>query len=512
MKTRNTRRMFLRGAAGFSLAIPFLPSLFSSKPAQAGGLATPKRFVAMGTNHGGIWQEYMYPRDASVLSQTQQYAGRTIRRGALPLEVANGIASISDVLSAPSTSLTSALAAKMNLLRGFDVPFYLAHHRGGHLGNYAENDGNGTDGQTAQGSRMPTIDQRLAWSPSFYPDLGTIKERSLVIGNNGMSANWTNPDAQGGEVQNITPENDSLALFNRIFVPPDDGEPTRALVVDRVLEDYKRLRNGNRRLSVADRRRLDDHIERIDELNRKLNVMVDCGSFEPPTQSSTSLWSRPNYSIDPDAHRQFWQLQNEVIAAAFSCDTCRVVTMLVGDIFSDTGGDWHQDVAHQANQSESQHALLWQAHQRFFRDVFVDLATRLDAIQDGEGTVLDNALIQWTHESGPSTHDPIEMPVVTAGSAAGFFTTGHYCDYRDLTRPAHVAADPYRVSSHIGLVYNQWLGNVLQSMGLSPSEYETGGNGGYGQVVMGTETWYAGYDRYTNADLSAMGDLLPFIT
>ncbi len=426
----------------------------------------------MGTNHGGVWQEFMYPRDMSVLTQSTQYAGRTIRRGDLPLAVNGGIASISDVLSASSSVLTSSLANKLNLLRGFDVTFYLAHHRGGHLGNYAECDGNGTDGQTIQSQRIPTIDQVMAWSSSFYPDLGTIKERSLTIGNNGMSANWSSPQSQTGEIQNVAPENDSLALFNRIFVPPEDPGEKRPLIVDRVLDDYKRLRNSNRRLSSADKQRLDDHIERLDELQRKLEVVVSCGDIQPPTESSTSLWSEQGYSTNPDLNRQFWQLHNDVIAAAFSCDTCRIATMLVGDIFSPTGGDWHQDVAHQCNQLTDKEALMWESYQRFFEGVFLDLAAKLDAIADTEGTVLDNTLLQWTMESGPSTHDPIEMPVVTAGGAGGFFKTGNYCDYRDLNRKGHVAQAPSLVDTNIGLVYNQWLGTVLQSMGLAPSEYE----------------------------------------
>jgi hypothetical protein len=109
-----------------------------------------------------------------------------------------------------------------------------------------------------------------------------------------------------------------------------------------------------------------------------------------------------------------------------------------------------------------------------------------------------------------STHDPIEMPVVTAGSAAGFFTTGNYTDYRNLSSPAAQAGNGNLVNSHTGLVYNQWLGNVLQGMGLNPSEYETGGYGGYGVVQLSSETWYGGYQKY-GPELNSMTDILPFL-
>ena len=507
---RISRRMVLRGAAGFALAIPFLPSLIDRRLAKAAPLGPSKRFVALATDHGGIWQGSMYP-DEATLGQTTSYAGHQIRKGSLALEVSGGVAKLSDVLAGNSTLFTSTLAEKMNVLRGLDVTFYLAHHRGGHLGNYAENDGNGTDGGMLQIQPRATIDQVMAWSPTFYADLATIKERSLTIGGQGMCAAWSSPASKTGEIQNISPENDSLALFNKIFVPPQDPAEVRPQIVDLVLEDYKRLRNTNVRLSQADRQRLDDHLERLDELQRKLGVQVSCGEVQPPTKSSTDEWTS-SYGIDPEANKRFWQLHNDVVAAAFACDTCRIVSMRIDDNFSTYAGDWHQDVAHQAAMPDgAKQAIIAAAHQRFFEDVYLDLVAKLDAIADIEGTVLDSSLVQWTQEAGCVTHDPIELPVITAGKAAGFLATGQYCDYRNLTKPAHQPGPDNAVSSHVGLVYNQWLGTALQAMGVPKSEYQDGDNGGYGYLQLSTETWYAGYEKYPSSVLSAMGDVLPFL-
>lgn len=508
MAKQVNRRMWLRGAAGFALAIPFLPSIVGEKEARAAGGA--KRFIALATQHGAVWKERMVPQDAT-LTQTAMYGGHEVRRGNLVLDVANGIAGLSPVLSADSGIFTQALAQKMNVLRGLDVTFYLAHHRGGHLGNYADNDGNGADGKTVQAMPRQTIDQILAWSNAFYPDLSSIKERSLVIGGKGMSHGYTSPGTQSGDIQFVAPQNDSLAIFNKIFVPPPDPANQRPPIVDRVLADYKRLRDGNRRLSSADKQRLDDHIDRINELDRKLSVVASCGAITPPSSSSTDEWSS-SFGVDPAAQKRFWQLMNDVVVAAMACDTCRIVTMNVGEHFSDYVGDWHQDVAHQANVSAERHELIFAGHRRFFEDVYVDLISKLDALSDvNGGTVLDNSLVQWTQESGTVTHDPIEMTVVTAGAADGFFSTGNYCDYRNLQKPAAKASGTQLVDSNVGLVYNQWLGNVLQSMGLSPSSYESGGYGGYGLVQMSTEGWYGGYGKYGPEELGVMSEILPFI-
>ena len=515
MNKKTNRRLFLRGAAGVALALPLLPSLLEDEAGAAEG--DVKRFIALATNHGGVWQDRMYPAEASLIEQLS-YHGVQRRRGDLALQVAAGVASLSPVLSADAGVLTPALVQKMNVLRGFDLPFYRAHHRGGHLGNFADNDGHGDDAVAVQSNPMPTIDQLMAWSPLFYPDLATILQRSLVIGRQQMSWGWSNPSNQSGVIQPVNATNDSLALFNQIFVPPSEPGEQRPPIVDLVLEDYKRLRDGNRRLSSEDKRRLNDHLDRLDELERKLNAGVSCGEVTPPTSSSTDELGG-DYVINPTSQKRFWQLFNDVIVAAMVCDTSRIASLYVGDHFSPFSGNWHQDIAHQANDVSAnsgggQHPqdVMSEAHQRVFEDVFVDLIAKLDAVDEGGGkTLLDSCLVQWTHESGCITHHPIEMPIITAGGAGGFFNTGSYCDYRNLNKVASQADENGLTTSHAGLILNQWLGNVNVAMGLNPSDFESGGYGGYGAVRQSTQTWYAGHGLYNDGELDYMSEMLPFI-
>src|SRR5690606_41854810 len=97
-------------------------------------------------------------------------------------------------------------------------------------------------------------------------------------------------------------------------------------------------------------------------------------------------------------------------------------------------------------------------------------------------------------------------PVVTAGSAGGFFPTGQYCDHRQGR------GDGDNGSPDPGMLYNRYLGNVLQAMGLDPSDYRVDGNGGYGRLHMGDASWYPGYKAYTSAAVSALDDILPFLS
>jgi len=506
MSKKITRRMVLRGAAGFTLGMPFLGSLLGrSEQAHAQTLSHPKQFVAFGTCDGGLWQEFMYPADNSLKESRQAPAGHAVRRGALMPTISGDTAALSPVLSAKSSLLTAQLAGKLNVLRGLDISFYMGHHGGGHLGNYGKSD---------QGDALPllpTIDQVLAQSDKFYADTAGIMERSLVIGREGMS--W---EAQKGGVSTISPSNDQKALFKAIFRPSSGSQPsmTKKPIVDLVIEDYRRLRDSNRRLSAADKVRLEEHLARLAELERKLNVVpaVTCGDVGEPTPAGSR---RGNAAAQAAYVRVF----NDIIVAAFACGTSRIATLSSGDAtteysFSDYTGDWHGDIAHGAfdasasqGDRDDKEKLLVAAGQTFFEGVFLDLASKLDAVDLGDGTtLLDHSLLQWSQEAGSETHTQIEMPIITAGSAGSFFKTGNYIDFRQKTGTSKNG------KPSPGMLHNQYLGNVLQAMGLDPAEFNLDGNGGYGRLHMGDASWYPGYKAYTSAAVSGLNDLLPYLT
>ena len=501
-----TRRQVLRGAAGFTLALPLLPSLLPRTAGAGGAMGTrPRRFVALCTEHGGVWGANMFPGD-ETFTQTDEYAARTIRRGDLSATAVGQEMRISPVLSASVDDLTPERMATLNVIRGVDATFYIGHHRGGHLGNYASNDGNGADGRDLWERPCPTIDQVMAWSEHFHPDLSTILERSMIIGDD-IAYGWSSPSTQSGSIQPMPPEFSSLALFNRIFVPDEDLLTPRPPVVDRVLGSYRSLRQSHQRLSVEDRQRLDEHVERLDELQRRLAVQVACGDVPTPSTDSQELRDSSSYPFDPEAQARFWQLFNDVIATAFVCDTSRIAVLRVADRFSTHAGEWHE-LAHQAHLPDGvAQQVLADAHQRVFADVFMDLVRKLDVDQGDGTTLLDDSLVAWTQESGNLTHESLSVPIVTAGSAGGSMRTGQYVDYRDLDRVVGTVENTNETMSP-GLSYNQWLGTALQAMGLPPAAYETGEYGGYGEHFIGEGC--AG--RYPSAVGQVQGQWLPWLS
>lgn len=435
-------------------------------------------------------------------AETMMYGGHEIRRADLVVELADGRAALSSVLSGSDERLTPALANKMNIIRGLDVPFYIGHHNGGHLGNWGGLVVDSPDAELAQSYQTPTLDQVLARSPTFYDDLSTNLQRTMVMGES-LSYGWSSQETQT-DVVRLTAETSSLALFNRIFVPDDEPDPRteRPPVVDRVLESYQSLRQSNRRLSVRDRQRLDEHLERLDELQRRLQVSISCGD-QPVPADSQPIRDEPAYFHEPALNTEYWRLFNDVIVTAFLCGTSRIAVGGVLAPFSAAPGDWHFDVAHRAYFSEEAQLTNAQGHQATFEGVMLDLIAKLDAVQDADGTtLLDNTLVQWTQESGPFTHESIDSTIVTAGSAGGCVRTGQLLDYRNLDQ--WVEQDTLPMNT--GLLQQQYYASVLQLLGVPPQEYEREPGGGYPDLLITRD------ELYPTAVRTIRGDVLPWLS
>jgi hypothetical protein len=507
-----TRRQVLLGIGGASLALPVLPSLLTKTAYGQDPIYKRKpRLYWLCTDHGGAFESSMFPA-TSMLSTTQTlFADHPIASGNLVSTVEAGRRSVSPILSADEASFSPALLSKLNVLYGLDVPFYISHNTGLHLGNYARNDGNGADGVAVQASPRPTIDQILAWSPTFYDDLGSIRERSMIMSSRPVSWNYSDPEQRAGNIENVRGYDRSRSLFDKIFVPESNDPAPRAPIVDKVLASYQALRNGNKRLSALDKQRLDDHMARIAELERKLNAKASCGDVTVPTDEAQA--HAGNTPEDAIAYGKLW---NDVVAAAFMCGTSRIGVLGYGstDRFVAYGGDWHQEVAHQWQLADKQQ-LIQHSYQRVFEGIFLDLAAKLDVEEAPGMTYLDNSLLVWSQECGMSTHDSVSIPVVTFGSAAGFFKTGLLADYRRLNDPSSTFDPQAGGKQYLGLLYNQWLATVLQAMGLPPSEFERWGHQGYGVPFISRESWTPPYAKHygdtSSRYFQMASDVLPFL-
>jgi hypothetical protein len=353
----------------------------------------------------------------------------------------------------------------------------------------------------------------LAWSPAFYPSLDGILTRSLHLN---ASLSWAHSDPAGGsgEIVQVPAAPSSLAAFQQIFVPGDDPEflamkARREFVVDRVHDNYVALRDGafgdGARISRQDRIRLDEHLERLYELEHRITTLVSCGDIGEPTEDVGEYHEGiSRTSADVGAAITAHGLYNDVIVAAMMCGTTRIATVFVSHMFHDAFTDfydWHNEVEHLAESDPLAQTRMHESYRNAFEHVFLDLATKLD-VDEGDGTTyLDNTLMMMCPQFGCRTHWSDSIPVITAGSAAGGLRTGNYVDYRNHAG-ASLGAGGYR---RPGVSYNQFLGTVMRALGLQPADYERNGIPGYGVTnVSDAQAWPARVH-------DAAGDFLPFL-
>ena len=95
--------------------------------------------------------------------------GRAPNDAAIGLSVRAGV----DLNRASAAELSDSIVSKLMLIRGLDKPFWMGHGFGAALGNFNDSDYTADDDPESMLAR-PTIDQVMAWSPSFYEDLSAV--------------------------------------------------------------------------------------------------------------------------------------------------------------------------------------------------------------------------------------------------------------------------------------------------------------------------------------------------
>jgi hypothetical protein len=249
---------------------------------------------------------------------------------------------------------------------------------------------------------------RMAWShngpgSSNHPtyDAGEVFDR--LFGPNSPGAGLAAPAAPGAPR------------------PPGAGEALRRArksVLDFVLEDGKRLRAA---LPPGDRRRLDQHLEAVFALERRI------ATAESPAARASSACAAP-----PAARRltggsrldaqsaEANAAMAKLLALAFACDLTRVATYQITQAGSiaqmpEAGvTSWH-GLSH-----EPQHMDKIQKVVSRHVEYLAALVKTLHETPDGDGNLLDNlALLTVNDVSDGWNHSGLDMPVAIVGKAGG---------------------------------------------------------------------------------------------
>ena len=254
--------------------------------------------------------------------------------------------------------------------------------------------------------------------------LGCEKSNPSVHKNYSMlyssHVSWSSPTAP-------TPLEVYPALaFDRLF--KDEVQRGDKSVLDAVLADATDLR---RHISTGDQRKLDEYLDSVRDVEQRIENAGKKGEL----QGWRPTLTKPNIPRPPDGIPQdiaeHMRLMSDILVLAFQTDTTRICTLKLNNDhsslrFPNLGVDYM--IHHLLSHSDT---ADWLKVNQFFMEQVAYIARKLDTIQEGDRTALDNTMLLFCSSMLTGNHDATQLPVVMLGGAGGRIKGGRVLDYKD---------------------------------------------------------------------------------
>ena len=223
--------------------------------------------------------------------------------------------------------------------------------------------------------------------------------------------------------------------FDRLF--KDAATPGDKSVLDAVLADATGLR---RQISAADQRKLDEYLDSVRDVEKRIENAGKRGEVQGwrPTLEKPNM-ARPADGIPQDIGEHM-RLMCDLLVLGFQTDTTRITTLKLNNDHSALRFPNLPSVQQKGNGIDYMiHHLLshsdgedWLKVNQFFMEQLAYIARKLDAIQEGSRTLLDNTmLMHCSSMMAGARHDNDQLPVVLLGGAGGRLKGGRALDYKD---------------------------------------------------------------------------------
>jgi hypothetical protein len=279
--------------------------------------------------------------------------------------------------------------------------------------------------------------QLRAFTPIPSLQLGVIKGRRTGVCEAGYSCVMENTISWADERTPLPPAQNPAAVFDQLFAGSDPRESAAARAArvagKRSLLDYvheeARLLAG--KLGRSDAAKLDQLLTGIGDIERRLDASPtgSCGALARPADGE---------SVDYSANAQ---IMNAITVAAFQCDLTRVISNQIAPsypaiTYSHIGVNaGHHSLSHFHSANDKN---LYRKCQQWHVSVIADLIARLDAVPEGNGTLLDHTFVVQSSDVGqPNSHDHAHLPVLVAGGG-GVFKMGRHISYPTETPLANL--------------------------------------------------------------------------
>jgi hypothetical protein len=441
-----TRRAFLRGA-GAAMALPFLEQLAPGASGAGAAVKPPLRFGVF-TVTGGTVIESWKPKEVGALGKLP-----SILR---PLEFAK------DELLVLSGLCHNGRSEGLN---GHEHCAFL-HLTGAEAARKV-------DGKLAVAPSVDQVAARTVGDQTFLPSL------ELGLSNHETRYSFRAPDAP------VPYEANPRIVFDRMFrgrppVVPNwktraanaTATGTKTDTIDRsVLDLVREEANDLRRdLGAADRKRLDQYLDGVRAIERRIDFMehrqrleaLDATNPGPSKlalpvnlpKENTPIWqiTNPVYR-DPEYHESYTHLMIDLQVLAFQTDTTRVSVLACGSDEAQfpgvvtVGYETHcHTLEHQGNAGRVEDAdpisreALRQIHV-WYTHLFAAMVKKMQTIDEGGSSLLDNTLLLYTSYMADGGHGTHDYPVALVGKAGGTLKTGRHLAFKPKTPVANLYAE-----------------------------------------------------------------------
>ena len=215
----------------------------------------------------------------------------------------------------------------------------------------------------------------------------------------------------------------SLA-FDRLF--KDEVQRGDKSVLDAVIADAKSFRLN---ISTSDQRKLDEYLDSVREIEQRIESAGKQGELQGwrPTLDKPNV-PRPPEGI-PQNIADHMRLMCDIMVLGFQTDATRVCTLKLNNDHSSLRFP-HLSVDYMIHHLLSHSDTAdWLKVNQFFIEQLGYIARKLDAIQEGERTALDNSMLLYCSSMLTGSHDATNLPVVVLGGAGGQIKGGRVLDY-----------------------------------------------------------------------------------
>jgi Protein of unknown function (DUF1552) len=398
-----SRRALLRGA-GVTVALPWLESLpaFGAVPGAAAGgkprpAPYPKRFAVLFMGNGVNGNHWWAKGAGAAMKLSKTLA--SLEPVKQKINVINGLFNKTAVGVGIHPGQTGNILSGVPLLRGAMVKAGISMDQV--LANQIGQD-------TAQPSLVLGCEQPM----TGYHETNFSMAYSAHI-------SWQSPESP------VPSEIYPALAFDSLF--ENRGSLRNQTVLDRVKERADQL---SREVSATDRAKLEEYLTSVREVEKRLeHIRTKSEADAPAVKPGGVKLERPANGLPQDL-REHARLMCDIVALAFQSDKTRIASLVLCNDLSSLYYPF-LDVR-QAHHGASHDDLSdgYERISRFHLGSLAYLAKKLDAMPEGDGTVLDHSCLLFLSNMWSGwKHDNMKLPVITAGGLNGTLKTGRALDY-----------------------------------------------------------------------------------